>query len=79
MHSLGNLHIRNSNYSEALKCYENTVLARAKLLGLEHPAVANTLFKMAGIIGNAMEYAKANAMYTAGVLFCYIPSLFKVL
>ncbi len=64
MHSLGNLYARINNPSEALKCYEDSLLQRAKILGSDHPAVADTLFNMAEIIGNIPDYTKATAMYT---------------
>ena len=63
MHSLGNLYIKIANTKEALKCYEESVLCRTKILGSDHSAVADTLFKMAGIVGNESQYSKATAMY----------------
>ncbi len=64
MHSLGNLLVRLGNGKEALKCYEESLMCRAKLLGSDHSAVADTLFKMAGIIGNDSDHSKATSMYT---------------
>ena len=64
MHSLGNLYTRIGSSSEALKCFEDSLVCRAKILGSDHAAVADTLFEIAAIIGNVPDYHKATAMYT---------------
>lgn len=63
MHSLANSYLLTGNANEALTCYKEALMRRAQLLGSDHAAVADTLFKMAGIIGSSPHYTKAASMF----------------
>ena len=63
LHSLGDLFLVTNNKSSAMQCFQDSLDIRNHLLGSSHPAIANSLVKLAGLHEGQSGYLTSISMY----------------